>query len=761
MKKLPIVLVLSGVLISAGITSCSKESNNDVNEVKEFNVNFIVDDTIYHTIKTSGNEILTLPSNPIKAGYTFKGWYLSKEYKEEFLSSSLENKALESDLNVYAKFNELIEWTPIKKVINFYVDDSIYHQILTNGNEELELPKEPTKDGYQFDAWYKDETFESTFDITYYKNHELTDSINVYAKFFKESEMTPIKKTITFYVDNSFYHQILTNGKEDLSLPKDPVRPGSKFDGWYLDTNFNKSFNIEYYKYRELEDSIEVYAKFIIETFKVNFVTNGGSEVNSINTNVISKAPVTTKDGYTFEGWYFDEEFKNKVTFPLDVTHDLTLYASWKEIKPQVKPFEINEKGVITKFNDTTSKIVTIPNNIDGIDVLEIGSNLFSNNKVIEEVTLPNTLKYIGYSAFNNATNLKKVLINSDIKTIPASTFENCINLNSINLPDSIEYINANSFANTGITSFTAPKNLINIGNEAFKDAKKLASLNLGTVKKIYRAAFEGCEALKEVVLPDSLKDLNEDYVFLNATNLTKVTMPKKLISVSSTLFKGTKLYLDTSNWKDNILYIDNYLIKVNEKDTKTKIVLDKNTKVIAGGGFNDLTQEVVINEGLEVISDKAFYNKNKINKVNIPLSVNKIGHYAFTGTEIYKNPSNIYNDAIYLDKWMIGVNYSISNENNIKNFVIKEGTRGISDGEHLSYSSRSLLETLTLNKELLYIGDNAFINTKITNIDFPDTLIKIGSKAFYGTNLKEVTLKNETSIEEDSFNKDVVIYRK
>ena len=39
------------------------------------------------------------------------------------------------------------------------------------------------------------------------------------------------------------------------------------------------------------------------------------------------------KDGEIFVGWYLDEEFKNRVTYPFVVEEDITFYGRWnKEI---------------------------------------------------------------------------------------------------------------------------------------------------------------------------------------------------------------------------------------------------------------------------------------------------------------------------------------------------------------------------------------------------------------------------------------------
>lgn len=65
------------------------------------------------------------------------------------------------------------------------------------------------------------------------------------------------------------------------------------------------------------------------KTYKVNFVTNGGSEVSPCETSKLCEAPRTEREGYVFCGWYLDGGFENAVSYPLNVNKDLTLYAKW------------------------------------------------------------------------------------------------------------------------------------------------------------------------------------------------------------------------------------------------------------------------------------------------------------------------------------------------------------------------------------------------------------------------------------------------
>lgn len=71
------------------------------------------------------------------------------------------------------------------------------------------------------------------------------------------------------------------------------------------------------------------------ETFTVTFESNGGSAVEDqtvLEGDKVEKPEDPTKEGYTFGGWYVDEELTAEYDFDVAVTSDITLYAKWDEI---------------------------------------------------------------------------------------------------------------------------------------------------------------------------------------------------------------------------------------------------------------------------------------------------------------------------------------------------------------------------------------------------------------------------------------------
>ncbi|AIO17971.1 Peptidyl-prolyl cis-trans isomerase B [Candidatus Izimaplasma bacterium HR1] len=72
----------------------------------------------------------------------------------------------------------------------------------------------------------------------------------------------------------------------------------------------------------------------VTNEYEITFVSNGGSVVGSINVEglVTTSLPEDpTKEGYTFAGWYVEENFQTLVSDGITVTTDTTLYARWED----------------------------------------------------------------------------------------------------------------------------------------------------------------------------------------------------------------------------------------------------------------------------------------------------------------------------------------------------------------------------------------------------------------------------------------------
>ena len=83
-----------------------------------------------------------------------------------------------------------------------------------------------------------------------------------------------------------------------------------------------------------------------LETYKVNFDSDGGTSVVAIEVedgSIIEKPDDPTKEGYEFVGWMLGDELYD---FSHKVDGDITLKATWQEIKPNVVYYTVTFDSV-------------------------------------------------------------------------------------------------------------------------------------------------------------------------------------------------------------------------------------------------------------------------------------------------------------------------------------------------------------------------------------------------------------------------------
>ncbi|AUW37073.1 hypothetical protein C1937_01235 [Metamycoplasma hominis] len=389
-----------------------------------------------------------------------------------------------------------------------------------------------------------------------------------------------------------------------------------------------------------------------------------------------------------------------------------------------------NNKKILAYLDKKTTK-VTIPGSVK-----EIGESAFSGCKKLEEVILNEGLKKIGAWAFSN-TNIESITIPGSVKEIGEGAFLGCKKLEEVILNEGLEKIGAEAFLNTKIESITIPGSVKEIGDMAFSDCTNLEEVILnegleiigaeafrrtniesitipGSVKRIDYRAFSDCRSLKEVVLNEGLEIINPR-AFLN-TNIESITIPssvKEIGEVALYIWNIRSISINSNN--KNFEIKDNFFIDKNNKkilaylDKKTtKVTIPSSIKEIGENAFYGCTnlKEVILNEGLEIIGNRAFSN-TKIKSITIPGSVKEIGKGAFFDC------TNL--EEVILNEGLEKIDAEAFRRTNIESITIPGSVKEIGEGAF------SWCYNL---KEVIYKGDASNINWK--NIDIDKTKIKI-----------------------------------
>ena len=149
---------------------------------------------------------------------------------------------------------------------------------------------------------------------------------------------------------------------------------------------------------------------------------------------------------------------------------------------------------MITKYLGS-SKDVVIPDTYDNYTVAVIGRSVF-NDKDINSVVVPDSVREIQDYAFASNKNLKSVTLSKNLKTLGSNVFYHCASLESIELPASIEDFGIYTFSASGLKSVTIPESttFTTIKDFCFYQCQQLTEVNLPvTITNIADNAFADC----------------------------------------------------------------------------------------------------------------------------------------------------------------------------------------------------------------------------------------------------------------------------
>lgn len=107
---------------------------------------------------------------------------------------------------------------------------------------------------------------------------------------------------------------------------------GYHFDGWFIDSDFGSNA----VEGAVMTKDTTLYAKWT-QVFTVTFQMNGhGDAIAPIKdvTSLPATLPTPNETGYSFDGWYLDEQWSTSASGGQTIQKDTTLYAKWTWIDP-------------------------------------------------------------------------------------------------------------------------------------------------------------------------------------------------------------------------------------------------------------------------------------------------------------------------------------------------------------------------------------------------------------------------------------------
>ena len=276
---------------------------------------------------------------PTRGDTVFAGWSLSPDAEKPDSVLGVADKAK----TVYAVWKKMFKVTFDANGSTFPGDDAeqAKTKLVAEGEaitvEGIGLPVSYTAEDvkYYFAGW----AFAADAEAPLESLGEATGDTTLYAVWTEAPTWTVTFNTRGFGVSVAFVQD-----GEKVALPEAPKAAGYKFAGWFTDTTFAESsaFDAE----KAIEENVEVFAKWTIVEYDIVYImgSGGNNEDNPVSYTVETptiKLQPPSKEGYNFDGWYYDADFVNTATQITEgSTGKVKLYAKW-----EVKTFTITYMG--------------------------------------------------------------------------------------------------------------------------------------------------------------------------------------------------------------------------------------------------------------------------------------------------------------------------------------------------------------------------------------------------------------------------------
>jgi hypothetical protein len=395
----------------------------------------------------------------------------------------------------------------------------------------------------------------------------------------------------------------------------------------------------------------------------------------------------------------------------------------------------------------------------------EIGHSAFSYARQLTSVTLPSSLRVIGYDGFAR-TSFTSIVLPSGLTTIGSYAFvENY--LTSVTIPSSVTSIGDGAFADNLITAvnFLGNAPTVSVGNTMF--ARNSDSLILienvqgslcwgetfaGIAVKYVSpprtcSTYDGANGVVDcgtygtftiadnvvvsdngcagsIAIPEGVSSVGAD-VLVDNQLLTSVTIPSSVTSLGAYSFTGAFSLLSFTVHSSN-----------NDFSSSNGILFNKSgTTLVRYPATKGTTY--TIPETVTSIGSYAFH-KTQVTNVTLSSGVTSIGAFAFRSNSL--TSVTIPSSVTSIGAWAFGLNL-------LTTVTIPSSVASV--GSYAFYGND--LTSVTIQNGVADIGVGVFFDNELTSVTIPSSVTSIGAWAFATNSLTSVNFLGNAPPEQES----------
>lgn len=638
-----------------------------------------------------------------RTGYKFGGWYIGEQKIESGVYNYLSNLTLTA------------KWNPLFTIHFDSTGGNDIDDYVGTGSYDVALLPTPTKEDYQFNGWYYNDTL-VTAPFTYtYEQEEITLVAKwkmIAGDFIIDSVDEGTIRILGYTGSDTVLNMPSTlGGKSVVEIGDEVFKNNSSITKIVLPNTVTKVGDEAFANMSSLDEIV----------LDNNLTTVG----QNILLGSTSLTKISMKAGPIILASFFDYEKDN-------IPNDLTVTLSYGGYRPNSYAFKnIGKRFSVILDNSWTS----------------LTDSCFESTP-ITSIEFSETVTNIGHRAFYGCSNIQSITIPNNVVIFGEDVFDRCYNLASINLPSNLTYIPAGMFSYcTALKTFVIPSGITRIDSTAFSGSGLSAILIPSSVTQIKTSVFSGT-SLKNVFYTGTKAQWNSISVDSYNTDLStaEIEYESSVTSLSQVSDSNYSYVLTNDNRVCDFRTVDKSMNEFNFETDLPGLTISS----LADYAFRDCVNlpAIAIPSGVKNIGQLSFYGCTNMSAIAIPKSIKTIQYNVFSEYDrlqmiLYEGTEEEWNQ----------ISISSSGNTTLNNAVVVCGCEGITGFTRVSndkctyyVTNTGLVVNFCLNNKsltefdfatelpgltVLGLAKNAFNGTQLTSINLPDSIVCIPYCAF------------------------------